>query len=62
MCHAAGSVGAEKRSGGDAANGIPRYLWTGAVAAGRRVVVPITTPDARVTVGLVVLRGIHRAA
>ena len=47
----AGTVGGENRTGGDAANGIPRNLFTTTVAKGSEVVVPITTPEAIVTVG-----------
>ena len=49
--HDAGGAGGENRTGGDAANGMPRYLLTATVAEGRIVVVPTITPDATVTVG-----------
>ena len=49
--HGAGLLGGEKRSGGEAANGIPRNLLTTTEAEGRTVVVPTTGPDAIVTVG-----------
>ena len=51
--HGAGWLGGEKRSGGEAANGIPRYLLTAAIAEGSRVVVPTTAPEPIVTVGRV---------
>ena len=49
--HGLGSSGGEKRSGGDCAKGTPKNLLTGAVAVGSKVVVPMSTPDANVTVG-----------
>ena len=49
--HFLGSVGGENLSGGEAANGIPKYLLAGAVADGALVVVPMTAPEDMVTVG-----------
>ena len=46
-----GWTGGENRSGGDWANGIPRNLLTEAVAVGRVVVVPITTPISMLALG-----------
>lgn len=46
-----GLSGGENRSGGLFAKGTPRNLLTVAVAMGREVVVPITTPASIVTVG-----------
>lgn len=48
--HGSTLEGSAKRFGG-AAKGTPKYWLTVAVAAGTRVVVPITTPPASVTVG-----------
>ena len=42
--NAAGADGGANLKGGDCANGIPRNLFTGAVAAGSMVVVPMTMP------------------
>ena len=38
-------------SGGDCANGMPKNLFTTAVAVGRLVVVPITHPASMLAVG-----------
>jgi hypothetical protein len=46
-----GGFGKPNRSGGDWANGMPRNLLIVAVAAGRDVVVPTTTPSAITAVG-----------
>ena len=46
-----GLSGGANRVGGLFAKGTPRYLFTDAVAAGREVVVPITTPASMVAVG-----------
>jgi hypothetical protein len=51
LVHATGLIGGENLSGGEAAKGIPRYLFTVAVAAGSKVVVPTRTPDGITTVG-----------
>ena len=51
LLHCCGLCGGEKRSGGDWANGIPRNLFTAAVAEGKVVYVPTRAPEARVTVG-----------
>lgn len=44
-------LGGENRSGGEAANGIPRNLFTVAVADGIEVVVPTTNPESMTAVG-----------
>ncbi len=52
--HGIAASGGEKRSGGDFAKGTPRYAFAEAVKEGwlkGLVVVPITTPEASVTVG-----------
>jgi hypothetical protein len=49
--HGFGDTGGAKRRGGDCANGMPRNMFTTAVADGRAVVVPIITPESRVAVG-----------
>ena len=46
-----GLSGGENRVGGLFANGTPKNLLTVAVAAGRAVVVPMTTPESIVAVG-----------
>ena len=46
-----GLSGGANRVGGLFAKGTPRYLLIVAVAAGRDVVVPITTPESIVAVG-----------
>jgi len=46
-----GFWGGSNLFGGDCANGIPKNLLTEAVAVGRVVVVPITTPASMVAVG-----------
>lgn len=55
--HAAGSWGGLNLSGA-VANGIPRNLFTVAVADGREVVVPMIGPDGRTTTGLGVGDGV----
>ena len=48
----AGADGGENRTGGDAANGIPRYLFTVTVAEGTALLTPPTFPADMDTVGL----------
>lgn len=49
--HLSGLTGGLKRSGGESAKGMPKYLWTTAVADGRVVEVPIITPESILAVG-----------
>ena len=49
--HGFGFLGAAKRSGG-AAKGMPRNLLTCVEEEGTEVVVPITTPESTVAVGI----------
>ena len=51
LLHGFGVWGGAKRAGGDRAKGIPRNLLTAAVAEGKVVCVPTSSPEARVTVG-----------
>ena len=51
MFHGFGFAGGENLSGGLCAKGIPRNLFTVAVAASGLVVVPAITPASIVTVG-----------
>ena len=55
VLHGFGLWGGAKRSGGDRAKGIPRNLFTAAVAKGKMVCVPRNGPEARVTVGAFVI-------
>lgn len=48
--HAVGFTGGAKRVG-EAANGMPRYLFTVTVALASSVAVPTTAPESMVTVG-----------
>lgn len=52
--HGFAGVGGWKRTGGVSAKGMPRNWSTEAVALGNVVVVPITAPEASVTVGFAV--------
>jgi hypothetical protein len=49
--HLEGFSGGLKRSGGESANGIPKYLLTMAVAEGSVVDVPIIIPESILAVG-----------
>lgn len=51
LYHGAAFLGGENLSGGEAANGIPRNLFTVAVADGIEVIVPTTKPESITTVG-----------
>jgi hypothetical protein len=60
--HSLGGTGGENLSGGDCAKGMPKNLFIAAVAEGRAVVVPTTTPASIVTVGSAALEYEIRAA
>lgn len=49
--HGVAELGGENLTGGDLAKGIPRYLLTAEVAAGKAVVVPMMTPSAITATG-----------
>jgi hypothetical protein len=51
LTHLSGLTGGLKRPGGESAKGMPRYLWTIAVAEGRLVEVPMITPESILAVG-----------
>lgn len=51
LYHGTVLLGGENLSGGEAANGIPRNLFTVAVADGIEVVVPTTGPESITAVG-----------